>query len=71
MLSSPATISRLPAARAVEVGVQRGGPAAGIVAEAADGSATMRATLDLAAESLLGQRRGELARTLCGEALAL
>lgn len=66
-----AIAAALPAARVLDSVEDASLPAAGIVAEAADGSATMRATLDLAAESLLGQRRGELARALCGEALAL
>jgi V/A-type H+-transporting ATPase subunit E len=41
----------------------------GAVAEAMDGSATMRATLDIVAEALLGFRRGELSSALCAAAL--
>lgn len=44
---------------------------AGLVAAAGDGALSARATLDLVGERLLDEDRGELARTLCGEALAL
>lgn len=46
-------------------------PAAGLVVETTDGVTTMKATLDLVAQILLGERRGELAAALCGEALNL
>jgi V/A-type H+-transporting ATPase subunit E len=44
---------------------------AGLVAATEDGSLCARATLDLIGERLLDEDRGELAKTLCGEALAL
>jgi V/A-type H+-transporting ATPase subunit E len=61
----------LPAARIVESVEDAALSAAGLLAEAADGSASMRATVDQAAGALLDGRRGELARVLCAEALAL
>jgi len=44
---------------------------AGIAAVTDDQNLTVRATLDLVAERLLDEKRGELAKTLCGEALNL
>ncbi len=41
----------------------------GLVARARDGSVVLRATMDLVEERLLDERRGELARALCAEAL--
>jgi vacuolar-type H+-ATPase subunit E/Vma4 len=61
----------LPESVVVDSAEDRTLPAAGIVVEVADGSATMRATLDLVAEAVLGERRGELASALCGKALAI
>jgi V/A-type H+-transporting ATPase subunit E len=43
----------------------------GLVAATGDGNLSARATLDLVGERLLDEERGELAKTLCGEALAL
>jgi V/A-type H+-transporting ATPase subunit E len=43
----------------------------GLVAATEDGNLSARATLDLIGERLLDEDRGELAKTLCGEALAL
>ncbi|MDP3176952.1 MAG: hypothetical protein Q8M76_03540 [Spirochaetaceae bacterium] len=61
----------LPGAR-MSSQVEDGGlPASGLVAEAADGSVIVRATLDLVQEALLDECRGELARALCAEALSL
>ncbi len=42
---------------------------AGLVARARDGSVVLRATMDLVEERLLDERRGELAKALCAEAL--
>jgi len=61
----------LPSARIVESVEDAGLPAAGLLVEAADGSAAMRATVEQAANELLDGRRGELAQALCAEALAL
>ena len=44
-------------------------PAPGLVAEAADGSVALRATMDLVEGWLLDLKRGELARALCADAL--
>jgi V/A-type H+/Na+-transporting ATPase subunit E len=44
-------------------------PAAGLVARSADGSVVVRATMDLVQERLLDDRRGELARALCADAM--
>jgi len=46
-------------------------PAAGLMAVALDGSALLRATMDLVEERLLDERRGELAVALCGDALSI
>ena len=64
-----AVASALPGARISACLEDPGLGAAGLVAEAADGSAILRATVDLAAELLLLERRGELAEALCAEAL--
>lgn len=61
----------LPGAIVIESVEDETLPSAGIVVVAADGNTTMRATLDLVAEALLVERRGELASALCGEALAV
>lgn len=61
----------LPGARMASQAEDGGLPAPGIVAEAADGSVIVRATLDLVREALLDESRGELARALCAEALSL
>ena len=66
-----AVAEALPASKVIESVEDPSMPAAGIVAETVDGSAIMRATLDITTETLLGQRRGELAGALCGEALSL
>jgi vacuolar-type H+-ATPase subunit E/Vma4 len=46
-------------------------PASGLIAAAEDGSVVLKATMDLVEDSLLDRKRGELARALCEEALAL
>jgi V/A-type H+-transporting ATPase subunit E len=62
---------RLPGARMSGQSEDGSLPAAGLVADAADGSVVVRATLDLVEEALLDGSRGELARALCAEALDL
>lgn len=64
-----AVAEALPKARVVECSEDPGLPASGLVVETADGSCVLRATLDLAAEALLGERRAELAKALCAGAL--
>jgi V/A-type H+-transporting ATPase subunit E len=61
----------LPQSRALSVRVDEGLSAPGLVATSEDGRLRVRATLDLVTEALLGENRGELARALCAEALAL
>lgn len=46
-------------------------PAPGFAALAADGSARVRATMDAIEEKLLDERRGELAKALCSDALSV
>jgi vacuolar-type H+-ATPase subunit E/Vma4 len=46
-------------------------PGRGFVARGRDGSALLRATMDLVGDRLLDRERGELARALCAEALSI
>jgi V/A-type H+/Na+-transporting ATPase subunit E len=46
-------------------------PARGLVARALDGSVILRATMDLVEGRLLDRKRGELALSLCAEALSI
>jgi V/A-type H+/Na+-transporting ATPase subunit E len=46
-------------------------PAPGFVASALDGSVRLRATMDLVEDRLLDEKRGELALSLCAEALSI
>jgi vacuolar-type H+-ATPase subunit E/Vma4 len=59
----------LARASSVEIAEDAGLPAPGLVARALDGSVLLRATMDLVEERLLDERRAELARALCAEAL--
>ncbi len=63
--------ANLPGAQAVSFAKDEGLAAAGLFVANEDSSLTVRATMDLVGERLLDEHRGELARTLCGEALAL
>ncbi len=67
-----ALVSRcLPGAKIAETLDDPSLPAAGFAVETTDGKISARATLDLVEERLLSQRRGELARALCAEALTI
>ena len=46
-------------------------PAPGLVASALDGSVRLRATMDMVKDRLLDEKRGELAISLCAEALSI
>jgi len=59
----------LAGASSVEVAEDAELPAAGLVARARDGSVTLRATMDLVEARLMDEKRAELARALCAEAL--
>lgn len=61
----------LPRARALSFAKDEALPAAGLLVVSEGGALSVRATMDLVGERLLDEHRGELARTLCGEALAL
>lgn len=63
--------ANLPRARALSFSRDEDLPATGLRVTCKDGALTVRATMDLVGERLLDEHRGELARTLCGEALAL
>jgi hypothetical protein len=63
--------ANLPEARVLSSAKDEGLPAAGILVVSEGGRLSVRATMDLVGERLLDEHRGELARTLCGEALAL
>ena len=63
--------ANLPRAQALSYAGDEGLAAAGLLVVSEDGALSVRATLDLVGERLLDEHRGELARTLCGEALAL
>jgi vacuolar-type H+-ATPase subunit E/Vma4 len=71
----PEAVARAVASRAlagsasVEIAEDPGLPAAGLVASARDGSVTLRATMDLVEARLMDEKRAELARALCAEAL--
>lgn len=60
-----------PASKIASVSEDSSLGSVGLVAVTEDGSLSARATLDLIGERLLDEYRGELAKTLCGEALAL
>ncbi|HOX49110.1 MAG TPA: hypothetical protein PLG14_07990 [Spirochaetales bacterium] len=61
----------LPGVRVAAPAEDPGLPAAGLLLEAADGSLSLRATVDLLGERLLDERRGELALSLCAKAMSL
>jgi len=63
--------ANLPRARVLSFARDEGLAAAGLLVTSEGGVLTVRATMDLVGERLLDEHRGELARTLCGEALAL
>lgn len=63
--------ANLPRARILSCAKDEGLPAAGILVVSEGGGLSVRATMDLVGERLLDEHRGELARTLCAEALAL
>jgi len=63
--------ANLPRAQALSFARDDSLPATGLLVASESGSLTVRATMDLVGERLLDEHRGELARTLCGEALAL
>jgi vacuolar-type H+-ATPase subunit E/Vma4 len=71
----PEAVARAVAGRAlakaasVEIAEDDSMPAPGLVARARDGSVLLRATMDLVEERLLDEKRAELARALCAEAL--
>ncbi len=61
----------LPQSRITSMSEDKEIGSAGLVAVTDDQNLSVRATLDLAGERLLDEERGELAKTLCGEALNL
>jgi hypothetical protein len=59
----------LSSAASVSLEEEEGLAAPGLVGRASDGSALLRATMDLVEERLLDRERGALARALCPEAM--
>jgi hypothetical protein len=61
----------LSAAASVSLTEDSSLPAPGLLVRTLDGSVLVRATMDLVEERLLDEKRGELARALCAEALSI